>query len=102
MADTVNLNIRIDRELKESADAFFQALGLNTTTAITLFMRQSLREQRIPFELRLAPFAAFGPAYLDEYRTSLRQMEEGRVIAFDSIDDLLKLSKEHRYEDPVH
>lgn len=55
MATNTNLNIRIDRELKENADAFFSSLGISTSSAVTLFMRQCLREQRIPFDLRLVP-----------------------------------------------
>ena len=99
MPDTVNLNIRIDRELKESADAFFNALGLNMTTALTLFMRQSLREQKIPFEIRMVPpFAMSGEGYLDDYRISLKQLEEGRVISFDSVEELIEHSKGMRRE----
>ncbi|MCL2548952.1 MAG: type II toxin-antitoxin system RelB/DinJ family antitoxin [Symbiobacteriaceae bacterium] len=102
MADTVNLNIRVDRELKENAEAFFAALGLNTTTAITLFMRQSLREQKIPFEIRMVPFAMSGNAYLFDYRTSLQQLSEGHIVTFDSVEDLIKQTEVPEREDPVY
>ena len=103
MPDTVNLNIRINRELKETADAFFNAIGLNMTTAITLFMRQSLREQKIPFELRLVPpFGLSGEANLADYRESLKQLEDGSVISFDSVDDLIQYSKDRHHEDSVY
>jgi len=55
MAETTNLNIRIDRELKEQAENFFGELGLNMTTAINIFVRQSLRQGKIPFEISIAP-----------------------------------------------
>ena len=45
-----NVSFRIDSDLKNQADALFQALGLNMTTAFNMFLRQSVREGRIPFE----------------------------------------------------
>jgi len=55
MADTTNLSIRIDRALKEEADQVFNALGMNLTTAITIFVRQAVRQKKIPFEIALYP-----------------------------------------------
>ena len=53
MAETTNLSIRIDRDLKEEADKVFNALGMNLTTAITVFVRQAVRQRKIPFEIAL-------------------------------------------------
>ena len=53
MADTTNLSIRIDRNLKDEADQMFNALGMNLTTAITVFVKQAVRQKRIPFEIAL-------------------------------------------------
>jgi DNA-damage-inducible protein J len=55
MAETTNLSIRIDRELKDEADQVFNALGMNLTTAITVFVRQAVRQKKIPFEIALYP-----------------------------------------------
>ena len=55
MADTTNLSIRIDRDLKEEADQVFNELGMNLTTAITVFVRQAVRQKKIPFEIALYP-----------------------------------------------
>jgi DNA-damage-inducible protein J len=55
MSDTTNLSIRIDRDLKEEADQVFNALGMNLTTAITVFVRQAVRQKKIPFEIALYP-----------------------------------------------
>ena len=48
----INFTIRIDPELKKAADEVFSDLGLNLTTAITLFLKASVRYDGIPFELR--------------------------------------------------
>ena len=55
MADTTNLSIRIDRSLKDEADQVFNAMGMNLTTAITIFVRQAVRQKKIPFEIALYP-----------------------------------------------
>ena len=53
MANTTNLNIRVDEELKRKAEAIFSELGLNMSTAINMFLRYSVRYGGIPFDLRI-------------------------------------------------
>ena len=53
MSDTTNLSIRIDRGLKDEADQVFNEMGMNLTTAITIFVRQAVRQKKIPFEISL-------------------------------------------------
>ena len=48
---TTNISIRMDSELKAQADALFAELGMNLSTAFNIFVRQSLREGGIPFEI---------------------------------------------------
>ena len=47
----VSTNINIDSELKKSAQELYSDLGLDLSTAVNLFLKQSLREQKIPFEI---------------------------------------------------
>ena len=84
---TTNLNIRTDKEVKEAAEKIYTSLGLNMTTAINMFLRASIRESGIPFDLKL-------DVPRDE---TIKAIEEGRTIAkdknvksFDTIDDLRK------------
>lgn len=71
---TTNLNVRTEKEVKEEAEKIFNELGMNMTTAINIFLRASIREKGIPFELKLdVPNAATAAA-----------IEEGRRIAADS------------------
>ena len=53
MAGTTNISIRMDNDLKNKAEALFGELGMNISTAFNIFVRQSLREGRIPFEVSL-------------------------------------------------
>ena len=50
---TTNISIRMDADLKAQADTFFEELGMNLSTAFNIFVRQSLRERRIPFDISL-------------------------------------------------
>ena len=47
-----NTNISLDSELKKEAVSLFKEFGLDLSTAITLFLSQSVREQKIPFEIK--------------------------------------------------
>lgn len=47
----VNVTFRLDSQLKKEADELFAELGLSLNSAITIFLKQSVREQRIPFEI---------------------------------------------------
>jgi DNA-damage-inducible protein J len=51
MAETINVTIRLDREVKEQAEKMFNDFGMNLSTAFNVFARQSLRQGKIPFEI---------------------------------------------------
>lgn len=50
---TTNITIRMDANLKAQAEALFNELGMNLSTAFNIFVRQSLREGAIPFKIHL-------------------------------------------------
>lgn len=52
-ANTTNISIRMDAELKAQADALFAELGMNISTAFNIFIRQSLRKGGLPFDVTL-------------------------------------------------
>lgn len=47
----MNINIRIDRELKNQFEEFCANVGMSMSTAFTIFAKKVVREQRIPFEV---------------------------------------------------
>jgi DNA-damage-inducible protein J len=55
MAQTL-VNIRMDEELKHNMEQTCQELGMNMTTAFTIFAKKMTREKRIPFEVSVDPF----------------------------------------------
>lgn len=77
MAQT-SLNIRIDEELKENMEQVCQELGMNMTTAITIFAKKMTREKRIPFEVSVDPF--YSENNLRALDKSIEQYKQGNVI----------------------
>lgn len=47
----VNINIRMDEDLKRDFEAFCSDMGMSMTTAFTIYARKVVREYRIPFEI---------------------------------------------------
>ena len=73
MAQT-NLNIRIDEDLKKKFDRLCEDLGMSMTTAICIFAKKSVMEQRIPFEVNANdPF--YSSENMERLRRSAAQME---------------------------
>ena len=52
MAST-NFSVRMDSEIKKQCEILYGELGMNLTTAINVFLRQSIRVGGFPFEVRL-------------------------------------------------
>lgn len=102
--ETTNINIRMDKLLKEQAEIILSELGMSMTTALNVFLRQMVREQAIPFQLSLVK-----PNEEAEYKLKARKEfnEIVRSIQADSvkngtdkmtIDDIDVIIKEVRKE----
>lgn len=50
---TTNFSVRMDKDIKSQCEALYGELGFNLTTAINVFLRQSLRVGGFPFDVRL-------------------------------------------------
>lgn len=49
ISNVTNMTIRIDKDFKKEMDVLFKNLGINTTSAIMMFLKQCEREQGLPF-----------------------------------------------------
>ena len=72
------VSIRMDEDLKKSFDSVCSDLGLNMSTAITIFAKKMSREKRIPFDVSLDSF--YSESNLKYIHESLNQLNSGRVI----------------------
>jgi len=75
----------MDAALKVQADIFFAELGMNLSTAFQIFVRQSLREGRIPFDITLEkPNKETIAALLEAERIT----NDPSVKGYDDLDEL--------------
>lgn len=85
--EMTNINIRVEKTLKENAEELFSDLGLTMTTAVTAFLKSALRNDGIPFEMKRNSFNA-------ETREAIAEHDEMRNEAtykrHESFSDLLK------------
>ncbi len=52
----LNLNVRVDANDKKSFEQFCNSVGMNVSTAINMFIKAVLREQKLPFEIKTNTF----------------------------------------------
>ena len=74
-----NVTIRMDEGLKKRSEALFEEMGLSMTAAITLFIKTAVRENRIPFEIRVDPF--FSEVNQRRLREAAVDMDARRNVA---------------------
>lgn len=84
---SVNVTTRMDSNLKKQAEELFSELGLSLTTAITIFMKQAVREKRIPFDISLNIPSLEILETLKEFDKMIWDKEN--YTRYDSFDDLL-------------
>lgn len=79
MAKTANLNIRIDPEVKQSAEQLFKNFGITLTDAVNIFLHQSLMVGGLPFDMKQPRFNAETEAAIVE----AREITSGKITAKD-------------------
>ena len=71
------VNFRMDEELKKNMESICQELGMNMTTAFTIFAKKMTRERRIPFDVSVDPFySESNMAYLKKVTS---EIDSGKV-----------------------
>jgi DNA-damage-inducible protein J len=84
MSKSVTVQARMEPELKEKADAILASLGINATTAITLFYTQVVRHRGIPLELKIPN---------DETVAAMRELKDPafrkRTKKFATVDEVI-------------
>lgn len=84
---TVNINVRVDADLKKSAEELFNDLGLTMSSAITVFLKSAVSHDGIPFEVKRAVPNAETKAALAEYEAMKKNPESYR--RYRSFDDMV-------------
>lgn len=80
------LTARVDEKDKASFDTFCSNVGLNTSTAINLFVKAVLRENRIPFEIAQTTDPFFSEANMAYVKKSVQELKGGKGTAHELIE----------------
>lgn len=77
MAQTVNVNFKLDSDVKKSMEQACSDLGLSMTAAFTIFAKKVGREKRIPFEVSVDPF--YSDTNMRYLESIARDIKEGKA-----------------------
>ncbi len=86
------INIRIDDNIKEKAEILFAELGLNMSTAVNIFIRQSIRQGAIPFEITTQVDPFYRQENLMILKESIKEANEGKFIS-KSMEELQEMEQ---------
>ncbi len=88
MTEYTNLNIRTSKETKAAAEKIFDELGITTSTAFNIFLKAVIRENGLPFEMRVETPNSNTISAIDE----VRQMEahSEKYKGYKDVDSLKK------------
>ena len=79
--NTVPVNVKVDSEVKMNASKILASIGLSTSAAINVFLRQIIFHKGLPFDLKV-------PDRLTV--EAIQELESGKGISSDNVDDFLK------------
>ncbi|MCM1091269.1 MAG: type II toxin-antitoxin system RelB/DinJ family antitoxin [Butyrivibrio sp.] len=80
------ITARVDEKDKVSFDNFCSNVGLNTSTAINLFVKAVLRENRIPFEITQTSDSFFSESNIAYVKKSIQELKAGKGTVHELIE----------------
>lgn len=84
MAQTVNVNFRLDQDVKKSMEEACSELGLSMSAAFTIYAKKVGREKRIPFDVAIDPF--YSESNMAHLRRGIAALNEGKGVAHEPIE----------------
>ncbi|EJP20579.1 addiction module antitoxin, RelB/DinJ family [Lachnoanaerobaculum sp. ICM7] len=85
MAQTVNVNFRLDEADKKRMENVCNELGLSMSAAFTIFAKKVGREHRIPFEVSMDPF--YSESNVAHLRRGVTALNAGLGVEHDIIEE---------------
>ena len=79
------ISVRIDKENKLAFDKFCDDVGMNTSTAISLFIKAVLRENRIPFEISNDHF--YSKSNIEHLKRGISAINQGKGREHELIEE---------------
>ena len=83
MAQTL-VNFRMDVAMKAELEELCQELGMNMTTAFTIFAKKKIRERRFPFDVSVDPF--YSKSNMEHLKRGFEALNAGKGVEHDIIE----------------
>ena len=77
MGEMVNVNLKMDADVKKNMEQVCSELGLSMSAAFNIFARKVGREKRIPFEVSVDPF--YAESNIRFLESIARDIKEGKA-----------------------
>ncbi len=89
------LQIRVDEELKNQANAIYNELGIDLSTAVRMFLKKSVLEGGIPFDARVDQLTLNAILSVDKMRTT-SENNGNSEMSLEEINEEIKLARAER------
>lgn len=76
---SVNVNFRMDAELKENVEDICKRMGMTLSTALTIFCKKMEQERRIPFDITADPDPFYSESNLSYLEKKMEDYKAGRL-----------------------
>ena len=90
---TANINVRTDAEIKAQAQKIFESIGLDLSTAVNLFLKQTVKVNNLPFVVGIS--YAYPAETVAQKRVSRRGVWKGKYSLPDDFNAPLDDFKEY-------
>ncbi len=77
MAQSVNVNFRMDEQLKKNVEDICQRMGMNLTTLLTICCKKVEQERRIPFDITADPDPFYSESNIRELKRRIDDIKSG-------------------------
>ena len=88
MSKTSSIHIRVEPQIKEKVEKILESLGMTSTEAINIYLRQIIINSGIPFEIK-------NPQFKDEMMDAIKEAEEmdknpENYKSFETVEDFME------------
>ena len=83
---SATVTVRMDESLKKQAELLFDDMGLNMTTAFTLFVKSVVKQNKIPFEIVADPF--YSESNQKRLKEAIADLNAEKDIVIKTMDEL--------------
>ncbi|MDY4196500.1 MAG: type II toxin-antitoxin system RelB/DinJ family antitoxin [Peptoniphilaceae bacterium] len=96
MARTSNIYVRVEPDIKEQAEAVLEKLGIPMSNAVSIFLRQVVMQNGLPFEVKIPNTKPLSISSLSEAELDMEMLkahndfENGRIYSYEEVEDDLK------------